>query len=76
MTARKRSWWETTQTPAYGFSLGALWVFMAAFQWIELATGDEDRAWRIVTGVVATLAAILYLAPAAVQLRRKRRDTA
>ena len=73
MTAKKRSWWKTTQTPAYGFSLGALWVVIATLQWVELAADDDARAWRIFSGVVATLAAILYLAPATVQLRRKRR---
>lgn len=76
MTAQKRSWWEATQTPAWGFSLGVLWAVLAGFHWMALATGDDERAWTITVGVVETLAAILYLGSATVQLRRKRRGPA
>lgn len=76
MTAKKRSWWQTTQKPTWGFSLGALWVILAAFQWTGLATDDDSGARSVIFGVVATVAAIIYLSSATVQLRRKRRGTA
>ena len=76
MTAQKRSWWQLSHTPGWGFSLGALGAVIAASQWIGLAVDDDNRVWRIIIGVVATLAAIIYLSSATVQLRRNRRGTA
>ncbi len=75
MTAAKRPSSQLSHTPVWGFSLGTLGVFIAASQWIGLAVDDHNRVWRIILGVVATLAAISCLTSAAVQLRRKRRDT-
>ena len=72
MTVRKRSWFEITQTPAWGFSLGGLWLVIAVLQWVALVGDDDYGARSIIFGVVATLAAILYLGHAFVRLRQNR----
>lgn len=74
MTVQKQSWWKATQTPAWGFSFGALWLVIALLQWLALIGDDDYGARSVVFGVVATLAAILYLGQAVMRLRRKPRD--
>ena len=73
-TSRKNPWWQATKTQRQGFLFGRAWAVLALGQWIILAIDPDPSTVGVLSALLFTPMAAVYLG-SAVLLRRRRQGT-